>query len=135
MLSVINDINRIMVERLIDDIDAPYKDSGLNIVSTSDKTPDEFPTLSVVSLGETTAASDLEGREQAAILSTLELKAYTDTTLNDASGLMDEAGSILVSLGYDVRFGPETLSDIRPYCKVARFRAFVGAGDIGWRFR
>ena len=134
MLTVINRVNEKLLNGLKENYDAPYYGTDLNIVSTSERTPDMFPTLSVVSLGEVTAESDLVHKAQAAIWSTIELKAYSDKTLYETSELMDSAGDILLSLGYQPTTGPETLSDTKPYCKVARFRGFIGAGDLDWRF-
>lgn len=134
MLTVIDRVNEALYNRLLGNADAPYHGTDLNIVAVSGRTPDVFPTLSVVSLGEPTAASDLIHTEQSAIWSTIELKAYSINKLYEASQLMDKAGDILLSLGYQPTTGPEILSDISPYCKVARFRAFIGAGDLEWRF-
>lgn len=134
MLTVIDRVNEALYNRLIANNDAPYHGTQLNIIGVSGRMPDIFPTLSVVSLGETTAASDLQHTEQAAIWSTLELKAYSVNNLYESSQLLNDAGDILLSLGYHPTLGPETLSDTSPYCKVARFRAFFGAGDLGWRF-
>ena len=128
MLTVIDRV----YEKLMNSLSEDYP--SLNMTSASERTPDEFPTLSAVSLGEPTAATDLVHTEQASIWSTIELKAYSDKTIYEASKLLDAAGDVLLSLGYQVTTGPETLSDTRPYCKVARFRAYIGAGDLDWRF-
>lgn len=134
MLTVIDRVNEALYNRLLKNADAKYHGTQLNIIGVSGRMPDVFPTLSVVSLGEPTASSDLLHTEQAAIWSTLELKAYSSQSLYESSQLMDDAGDILLSLGYQPTTGPEILSDTSPYCKVARFRAFIGAGDLEWRF-
>lgn len=135
MLTVIDRVNEKILNGLKEDEDAPYNGKDLNIVSISTRTPDAFPTLSVVSLGEITAASDLCQTEQASIWSTVELKVYSDKTLYETTKLMEYAGDILLSLGYQITTGPEVLSDTRPFCKVARFRGYFGAGDLEWRFQ
>lgn len=69
-------------------------------------------------------------RIQNAIISTIELKAYTTTTLADARNLMDKAGDVMLSMGYSLIYGPEDISSGSIFIMVARFRRVVGAGDI-----
>lgn len=130
MLSVINKVNDRIETKLKKDSDAPYHNKTLHFTSIIDKVPDEFPTLSVVSLGEPTVTSDLTMTVQAGIWSTVEIKAFTDTTLYDATTLLDKAGDVMISMGYNLYYGQSTLSDKIPFCKVARFRRVVGSGDF-----
>lgn len=129
MLSVIGKVNKKLQDRLVTDSDAPYHGKTLKFTSVSSRTPDVFPTLAVVSLGEPTTGNDIEGTVQVGIISTVELKAYTNTSLNDAKKLLDNAGDVMMIMGYQLTFGIETLQDTKPYCVVARFRRVVGAGD------
>ena len=129
MLSVIGKVNKKLQDRLVTDQDAPYHDKPLRFTSVSSSSPDVFPTLSVVSLGEPTTGNDIEGTVQVGIISTVELRAYTNTSLNDAKKLLDNAGDVMMTMGYHLTFGMETLADTKPYCVVARFRRVVGAGD------
>lgn len=89
-----------------------------------------FPALNVDSLGEPSTDDDLEHIRQNAIISTIELKAYTNTSLTDARNLMDKAGDAMLSMGYTLTYGPEDISTGSIYIMVARFRRTVGAGDI-----
>ena len=130
MLSVINEVNARLMARLYTDSDAPYHDKTLNFTSVSTNTPEKFPTLSVVSLGEPTVTSDLSMTVQAGIWSTVELKAFSDTLLSDATTLLDKAGDVMISMGYNLFYGQVTLSDVKPFCKVARFRRVFGSGDF-----
>lgn len=99
------------------------------MTSTRNGTPAKFPTLNVDSLGEPSTADDTE-RVQNAIISTIELKAYTTTTLADARNLMDKAGNVMLSMGYSLIYGPEDISSGSIFIMVARFRRTVGTGDI-----
>ena len=130
MLSVRTLVNSRLSQRLRKDADAPYSESTLNMSSTRNGTPAKFPTLNVDSLGEPSTADDLEHKTQNAIISTIELKAYTTTTLTDARTLMGKAGDVMLSIGYSLIYGPEDISTGSINIMVARFRRTVGAGDI-----
>lgn len=130
MLSVRTKVNSILSQKLRKDADAPYSANTLNMTSTRNGTPAKFPTLNVDSLGEPSTADDLEHKRQNAIISTIELKAYTTTTLTDARTLMDKAGEVMLSMGYSLIYGPEDISTGSIYTMVARFRRTFGAGDI-----
>ena len=130
MLSVRTLVNSRLSQRLRKDADAPYSTSTLNMSSTRNGTPAKFPTLNVDSLGEPSTADDLEHKTQNAIISTIELKAYTTTTLTDARTLMDKAGDVMLSMGYSLIYGPEDISTGSIYTIVSRFRRTVGSGDI-----
>ncbi len=129
MLSVRTLVNSRLSKRLRKDENAPYSVSTLNMTSTRNSTPAKFPTLNVDSLGEPSTEDDME-RIQNAIISTIELKAYTTTTLADARNLMDKAGDVMLSMGYSLIYGPEDISSGSIFIMVARFRRVVGAGDI-----
>lgn len=135
MLSVRTLLNSRLSQRLRKDENAPYSTNEkaknyLNMTSTRNGTPAKFPTLNVDSLGEPSTAEDLEHVKQNAIISTIELKAYTTTTLADARNLMDKAGDVMLSMGYSLIYGPEDISSGSIFDMVARFRRVVGAGDI-----
>lgn len=129
MLSVRTIVNSRLSQKLKKDEDAPYHGKTLDFVETKQKAPTTFPTLLVDSLGEPSTAEDIERKEQCAIISTIELKAYTNTTLTDARKLMNKAGDVMLSMGYSLIYGPEDISDSN-YIVVARFRRLVGGGDI-----
>lgn len=100
------------------------------MTSTRNGTPAKFPTLNVDSLGEPSTGDDLEHIKQNAIVSTIELKSYTTTTLTDARNIIDKAGDVMYRMGYDMIYGPEDISTGSINIMVARFRRTVGAGDI-----
>lgn len=130
MLSVRTLVNSRLSQRLRKDEDAPYSVSSLNMSSARNGTPAKFPTLNVDSLGEPSTADDLEHKKQNAIISTIELKAYTNTSLTDARNILDKAGDVMLSMGYSLIYGPEDISTGSINTIVARFRRTVGAGDI-----
>ena len=130
MLSVRTIVNSRLSQMLRKDADAPYSVSTLNMTSTSNGTPAKFPTLNVDSLGEPSTFDDIYHKKQNGIISTIELKAYTVTTLTDARNIMDKAGDVMISMGYSLIFGPEDISDGQKNIIVARFRRVVGGGDI-----
>lgn len=135
MLSVRTLVNSRLSQRLRKDEDAPYSTDEksknyLNMTSTRNGTPAKFPTLNVDSLGEPSTADDLEHKKQNAIISTIELKSYTNTTLTDARNILDKAGGVMYQMGYDPIYGPEDISAGEINIMVARFRRTFGAGDI-----
>ena len=130
MLSVRTLVNSRLSQRLRKDADAPYSVSTLNMTSASNGTPAKFPTLNVDSLGEPSTFDDIYHKKQNGIISTIELKAYTVTTLTDARNIIDKAGDVMLSMGYSLIFGPEDISNGQKNIIVARFRRVVGGGDI-----
>lgn len=129
MLSVRTKVNSRLSQRLRKDVDAPYTEKTLNMTSTRNGTPAKFPTLNVDSLGEPSTADDIWHKKQCAIISTIELKAYSNDTLTEARNIMDKAGDVMISMGYSLIYGPEDISDTYKVM-VARFRRIVGGGDI-----
>lgn len=130
MISVRTLVNSRLSQRLRKGADAPYSVKTLNMTSTRNGTPARFPTLNVDSLGEPSTADDFEHKMQNAIISTIELKAYTNTSLTDARNILDKAGDVMLSMGYSLIYGPEDISTGSIYTMVARFRRTVGSGDI-----
>ena len=67
MLTVKNNVNKRLVQKLQTDVNAHYhgKENGKDKIffsSTNSGTPKEFPTLNIVSLGEPSTSDDLEHR-------------------------------------------------------------------------
>ncbi|MBQ8519254.1 MAG: hypothetical protein IJ455_06615 [Agathobacter sp.] len=99
------------------------------MAETKKGVPTEFPALNVDFIGETSTADDLEKTQQNAIISTIELKAYSDTSLDEADEILDKAGDVMIAMGYAVIQGPEDVSDTN-HAKSARFRRTFGNEDI-----
>lgn len=129
MLSVRTIVNTRLSQRLRKDADAPYTVESLEMTSTRNGNPAKFPTLNVDSLGEVSTADDLEHKSQNAIISTIELKVYSNKTLTEARNIMDKAGDVMISMGYTLFYGPEDISDTN-HVMVARFRRLWGGRDI-----
>ena len=129
MLSVRTIVNSRLKKKLKTEENAPYHGKILDFVETKQKAPTTFPTLLVDSLGEPSTADDLMHKSQNAIISTIELKAYSNKTLTEARSIMDKAGDVMLSMGYSLIYGPEDISDTYKVM-VARFRRIVGGGDI-----
>ena len=128
MLSVRTLVNSRLSQKLKKDEGAPYP--ALNMTSTRNGTPAKFPTLNVDSLGEPSIADCLKGNKQSAIISTIELKAYSNESLTQARNILDKAGDVMISMGYSLIYGPEDISSGDKHIIVARFRRTVGGGDI-----
>lgn len=128
MLSVVGKVNARLLAKLQTESDAPYNGETLNFTAVSSGAPTAFPALSVVSLGEPDSESTLEHSQQEAVWSTIELKAYTKTSLEDANTLLGYAGDVMYSMFYDKTY-ERTLSDVEPFCKVARYRRKAGNED------
>lgn len=104
----------------------------MNVTFSRNSSPSKFPTLNMDSLGEPSTADDLEHKKQNAIISTIELKTYCvgDKRIISARNILDEAGDVMLSMGYSLIYGPEDISSGDKGIMVARFRRMVGAGDI-----
>ena len=104
----------------------------MNVTFSRNSSPSKFPTLNMDSLGEPSTADDLEQKKQNAIISTIELKTYCvgDKRITSAQNILDEAGDVMLSMGYSLIYGPEDISSGDKGIMVARFRRTVGAGDI-----
>ena len=104
----------------------------MNETFSRNSSPSKFPTLNMDSLGEPSTADDLEHKKQNAIISTIELKTYCvgDKRITSARNILDEAGDVMLSMGYSLIYGPEDISSGDKGIMVARFRRTVGAGDI-----
>lgn len=129
ILSVKEKIYARLNQRLLEDEDAPYSEGELGMTATKKGVPTEFPTLNVDSIGEISTADDFEKVQQNAIISTVELKAYSNTSLDEASEILDKAGDVMIAMGYSVIQGPEDVSDTN-HAKSARFRRTFGDEDI-----
>lgn len=105
---------------------------SMNVTFSRNSSPSKFPTLNIDSLGEPSMADDLEHKWQNAIISTIELKTYCigDGKITEARNFMDEAGDVMLSMGYSLIYGPEDISSEDKGIMVARFRRTFGARDV-----
>ena len=127
MLSVWNEVSKRLQQKLKTDADAPYPQLHLTSKDVSDSPP-KFPCLFVNSLGEHT---DFEN-DQCYIISTIELQSYSaespSGSQTEARKIMDAAGDVMLSMGYQLIYGPA--QNNKGYFRtIARFRRLVGSGD------
>lgn len=130
MLSVWNEVSKRLQQELKTDADAPYPQLHLTSKDVSDSPP-KFPCLFVNSLGEPTEGTDLQNN-QCYITSTIELQSYSAESpggsQTEARKIIDAAGDVMLSMGYQLIYGP--VQDNRNYFRtIARFRRLVGGGD------
>lgn len=128
MLSVDGEVRSRLTEKLKTDTDAPYHDKTLHVTTVSSIIPTIFPTLAMDS-EETDVGEDLEGNVQVGISSMIQLKAFSEKSLSEAGSLLDKAGDLMIEMRYRC-IEKRTLSDSKPFCKVARFQRVVGSGDF-----
>jgi len=129
VLSVFNIAMTRLSQKLRKEEGAPYP--TLNLTAKKQGIPPSYPCLYVNGLGEPTNSSDLEGN-QCVISSTLEIKAYSSSASGrqtEARTLMDKAGDVMLSMGYNLTSGPFQDDTADYYCTVARFSRPVGDGD------
>ena len=130
MLSVWNEVSKRLQQKLKTDADAPYPQLHLTSKDVSDSPP-KFPCLFVNSLGEQTEGTDFE-TDQCYIISTIELQSYSaespSGSQTEARKIMDAAGDVMLSMGYQLIYGPA--QNNKGYFRtIARFRRLVGSGD------
>ena len=130
MLSVKNKVNARLQLKLKTETSAPYHSKTLYFSSTKQNTAPDMPCLNCISLGEPQTANDLERKTQVAIISTIELKGYASDNYTSAFTLVDKAGDIMLSMGYELIAGIEDISDTSAKIAFARFRRTVGSGDF-----
>ena len=73
--------------------------------------------------------NDLERKTQNAIISTIQLRGYHNSLYTTAYSLVDKAGDVMVSMGYELVAGIEDISDSSVKIAMARFRRTVASGD------
>ncbi len=129
MLSVFSIVKKRLSEKLQTQEGAPYTEETLHMTSTKNGAPTEFPTLNVDSLGETSTADCLKGNKQCAIISTIELRAHSNVSLDEAREIMDKAGDVMLSMGYAVIQGPADVSEANHVIST-RFRRTVSGIEI-----
>ena len=130
MLSVWNEVSKRLQQKLKTDADAPYPQLHQTSKDVSDSPP-KFPCLFVNSLGEQTEGTDFE-TDQCYIISTIELQSYSaespSGSQTEARKIMDAAGDVMLSMGYQLIYGPA--QNNKGYFRtIARFRRLVGSGD------
>lgn len=94
-------------------------------------TPAEFPYLYLRTLGQPTSASDLENHQKA-VMADFEITIYTTDYSSKARKLLELAGDIMMSMGFQLTTGPyeiENTAGTGVHRWLARFSRTVADGD------
>lgn len=91
--------------------------------------PSQFPTLFLHELAPVEAGMDLTNETVNAVLSTIEIQVWTNTTENDCRQIIADAISQMKLLNYNVIALPLVKQTDKVYWGVARCRRMVGNGD------
>ena len=107
--------------------DAPYPD--MKCTTVSQNTITAFPTLYLHELQPVEAGMDLENVTVNAVLSTIEIQVWANTSEKDCKDILTAAILEMKRMGFNVTMFPNVQTDSRIAWGVARFRRMVGAGD------
>lgn len=107
--------------------DAPYPD--LKCTTVSQNTVVNFPTLYLHELQPVEAGNDLVNVSVNAVLSTIEIQVWANTTEKDCKDILTAAILEMKRLGFNVTMFPNVQTDSKIAWGVARFRRMIGAGD------
>lgn len=99
-------------------------------MNESESTSGKFPTLYLHELNPAEIGQDLAGRTINAVLSTIEIQVYTNTSENECRKICTEAILAMKSLGYSVTLFPDPSTKTKVSTAVMRFRRKIGSGDI-----
>ena len=107
--------------------DAPYPD--LKCTTVSQNTVVNFTTLYLHELQPVEAGNDLVNVSVNAVLSTIEIQVWANTTEKDCKDILTAAILEMKRLGFNVTMFPNVQTDSKIAWGVARFRRMIGAGD------
>lgn len=97
--------------------------------SLKNSLPTSLPCVSIRQLGNEMAAKDLQNKENA-VISTIEIKTFSDVDLNVAREMMGISSDEMLKFGYERIYGPEEMDiSLTIFCMVSRFRRLVGGGE------
>jgi hypothetical protein len=96
-------------------------------VSQNDIT--HFPTLYLHELQPVEAGMDLTNESVNAVLSTIEIQVWTNTTELDCKNILAAAILEMKRLGFNVTMFPSITTNSKIRWGVARFRRMIGNGD------
>ena len=101
----------------------------LKCTSVSQSTVTTFPTLYLHELQPAEAGMDLTNESVNAIISTIEIQVWTNTTELECRNILAAAIVEMKRLGYNVTMFPNITTESKIRWGVARFRRMIGAGD------
>lgn len=123
------DISSLVFSRIINDaiMKKHLKGSG----TTRNDVPPAFPYLYMKTLGQPTAASDLQNH-QCGVDAVFEIDIYDSTSTTKAKQLIFHAAELMRKMGFAMNYGPvevDQASTTEAYCWRARFRRTYCSGD------
>ena len=107
--------------------DAPFPKLKCTSVSQNEIT--SFPTLYLHELQPVEAGMDLTNESVNAVLCTIEIQVWTNTTELDCKNILTAAILEMKRLGFNVTMFPSVTTDSKIRWGVARFRRMIGNGD------
>lgn len=107
--------------------DAPYPD--LNCTTVSQNMVVKFPTLYLHELQPVETGNDLVNVSVNAVLSTIEIQVWADTTEKECKDILTAAILEMKQLGFNVTMFPNVQTDSKIAWGVARFRRMIGSCD------
>lgn len=107
--------------------DAPFPNMKCTTVSQNEVTT--FPTLYLHELQPVEAGMDLTNETVNAVLSTIEIQVWTNTTELDCKNILAAAIVEMKRMGFNVTMFPSITTNSKIRWGVARFRRMVGAAD------
>lgn len=100
-------------------------------VQNENKTPANFPAVSVKQIDNADTAIDLENAENA-VTSVIEVQAFSNRNITESTKIINKVCDAMRIMGYVRTYGPQEISnasDTNIYRMVARFRRIVSSVD------
>lgn len=108
--------------------DAPYP--NLKCTTVSQNTVINFPTLYLHELQPVEGGNDLVNESVNAVLSTIEIQVWANTTEKECRDILTAAIVEMKKLGFNVTMFPNVQTDNKIAWGVARFRRMIGSCDL-----
>ena len=102
---------------------------NLKCTTVSQNTITHFPTLYLHELQPVEAGMDLTNESVNAVLSTIEIQVWTNTTERDCKNILTDVILEMKRMGFNVTMFPSIQTDSKIAWGVSRFRRMVGSGD------
>ena len=99
----------------------------------SNAAPTTFPTMYLHELPSVEYGNTLDNTEINAVMSTIEVQVYVNTTENDAKKILVAITTEMKNMGYSVTAFPIVTTSNNVSTGVARFRRMVGLNDAIFR--
>ena len=124
--------------RILTNVKTLLGDKCKRVVSTSSNISAKFPAVSVQIVGNSSFADDLDiGGEEEAVYCTVQIEAFTKTSLAEAVEIMGIVNVAMHRMGFRRRTGPRQIDNpMSPeiYRMVARYGRVIGDADVIEKF-